>query len=139
VLFSSLLVTARAVKRSPEASLIRPSEYALNSTRALAIPLVPVARRAMSEKHLISSCCHPFSFATSPTCVCLHGLCLLLGSRFGLGSLLLVAANHYRTKECSHNSNAYEDEDDRNPDGPDARGKEALKGMVVVNEGLSNI
>jgi len=53
-----------------------------------------------------------------------------------LGCLLSVASDHDHGKECAHDCRTEKGENDGNPDCPNARGKEALKRMVIVDEWL---
>lgn len=61
---------------------------------------------------------------------------LLRGGGLGLGGLLLVALDHDDAEEGAHDGGGEEDEDDGDADGPDARGKKVLEGVVRVDEGL---
>lgn len=61
---------------------------------------------------------------------------LLRGGSLGLGGLLLVALDHDDAEEGANDGGGEEDENDGDADGPDARGKEVLEGVVRVDEGL---
>lgn len=61
---------------------------------------------------------------------------LLLHRYFCLCCLLLIALYHHDTQETSNNCGSEENEDDRNADCPHARRKEALEGMVFIDEWL---
>jgi len=48
----------------------------------------------------------------------------------------LIALYHHDAQETSNDCRPEENEDDRNADCPDARRKEALKGVVFIDEWL---
>jgi hypothetical protein len=78
-------------------------------------------------------------FHTSTVCAFLlvaNILCLLLRSSLGLGSLLLVAADHNDTEEGSDNRGTEKNEDDRDADGPNAGREEALQRVAFIDKGL---
>jgi hypothetical protein len=55
---------------------------------------------------------------------------------FGLERLLPIAPYHDDRQEAANNRSAQNYENDRDANGPDARWKERVKGVVLVNEGL---
>lgn len=57
-------------------------------------------------------------------------------SFLGLERLLLIALDHDHAQETAHDSTADKEEDDGNANGPDARGKELLDWVRVVDEWL---
>lgn len=59
---------------------------------------------------------------------------LLLAS--GLGGLFPVTPDHNHADKGADDGGGEEDKEDRNADGPDARGEEGVEDVVVVDEGL---
>lgn len=57
-------------------------------------------------------------------------------SFLGLERLLLIALDHDHAQETAHDSTADKEEDDGNANGPDARRKELLDWVRVVDEWL---
>ena len=72
---------------------------------------------------------------TASHCILSSPLRLLLGSG-GLGGLFPVTPHHDQADEGAHDGGPEDDEEDRDADGPDARGKKRVEDVVVVNEGL---
>lgn len=64
---------------------------------------------------------------------------LLLGCRFCLRCLLLVAVDHHNPDKCAHHGRTQQREDNRDADGPDARGEEIVERMARVDKGLDYI
>jgi hypothetical protein len=65
-----------------------------------------------------------------------HSARLLL---LGLECLLAVAPYHDNGEEAAHNGAEEDDQNNGYADGPNARRKEGLKGVVFVNEGLRRL
>ncbi len=61
---------------------------------------------------------------------------LLSSSSLGLGSLLLVAADHNHAEECADDGRAEQQEDDRDADSPDARQEEVLQRVIGIDKRL---
>lgn len=64
---------------------------------------------------------------------------LLLRCSLGLGGLLLVAVDHHNPDKCAHHGRTQQREDNRDTDGPDARGEEIVERMARVDKGLEYI
>lgn len=67
---------------------------------------------------------------------CLVGL---LSGSLGLCSLLLVAPNHDHAQEGANNSGTEKDDNDGDANGPNARRKEVLERVIVVDKGLKQL